>query len=151
MVLNWRRPERADHVRIVAVVDDWWGGRQMVAMLPRLFVDHFADTSYVIDGADGSLAGFIIAFPSPADDATVYVHFIGVDPALRVSGLGRELYARVAREARAAGRSRLSAITSPVNVTSLAFHEAIGFEIGPVVADYDGPDEDRVPMSLRLT
>jgi hypothetical protein len=33
----------------------------------------------------------------------------------------------------------------------LAFHEAIGFEIGPVVADYDGPDEDRVHMSLRLT
>lgn len=148
--LTWRRPERADHARIMAVVDAWWGGRAMAAMLPRLFVDHFAETSYVVDDADGHLAGFVIAFLSPTDAQTVYVHFIGVDPALRGSGLGRELYARVAREAKAAGRSRIAAVTSPVNTTSLAFHAALGFEIGPVVPDYDGPGEDRVPMTLTL-
>lgn len=132
------------------MVDDWWGGRAMAAMLPRLFIDHFAQTSYVVADADGRLAGFVIAFPSPTDVQTVYVHFIGVDPALRGSGLGRELYARVAREAKAAGRSRIAAVTSPVNTTSLAFHAALGFEIGPVVPDYDGPGEDRVPMTLTL-
>lgn len=150
IVLTWRRPEHADHARIVAVVDDWWGGRQMVAMLPALFIDHFAGTSYVVDDADGNLAAFIIAFDSQADDSTVYVHFIGVAPAYRGSGLGRELYGRVARDAKAAGRSRLKAVTSPVNASSLAFHEAIGFEIGSVVLDYDGPGEDRVPMSLPV-
>jgi L-amino acid N-acyltransferase YncA len=149
-VLNWRRPERSDHGRIVAVVDEWWGGRQMVAMLPRLFVDHFADMSYVVEDDDGRLVGFVIAFLSPTDAQTVYVHFIGVDPALRISGLGRELYTRVAREAKAAGRSRIAAVTSPVNTTSLAFHAALGFEIGPVVPDYDGPGEDRVPLSRTL-
>jgi L-amino acid N-acyltransferase YncA len=149
-VLNWRRPERSDHARIVAVVDEWWGGRQMVAMLPRLFVDHFADMSYVVEDDDGRLVGFVIAFLSPTDAQTVYVHFIGVDPALRISGLGRELYTRVAREAKAAGRSRIAAVTSPVNTTSLAFHAALGFEIGPVVPDYDGPGEDRVPLSRTL-
>ena len=149
-MLNWRRPERSDHARIVAVVDEWWGGRQMVAMLPRLFVDHFADMSYVVEDDDGRLVGFVIAFLSPTDAQTVYVHFIGVDPALRISGLGRELYTRVAREAKAAGRSRIAAVTSPVNTTSLAFHAALGFEIGPVVPDYDGPGEDRVPLSRTL-
>lgn len=148
--LTWRRPERSDYARIVEVVDAWWGGRAMADMLPRLFVDHFADTSYVVDDADGRLAGFVIAFLSPADPATVYVHFIGVDPALRGSGLGRELYERIADEAKAAGRSRLVAVTSPINTTSLAFHRAIGFVVGPVVADYDGPGEDRVPLSLTL-
>ena len=149
--LTWRRPERADHARIIAVVDSWWGGRAMAAMLPRLFVDHFAETSYVVDDADGRLAGFVIAFMSPDDSATVYVHVIGVDPALRGSGLGRELYARVAGEAKAAGRTRLAAVTSPINTTSLAFHKAVGFDIGPVVPDYDGPGEDRVPMNLLLS
>ena len=148
--LTWRRPDRADHARIIAVVDAWWGGRAMAAMLPRLFVDHFADTSYVVDDDEGQLAGFVIAFMSPADAATVYIHFIGVNPALRGAGLGRALYARVAREAKAAGRSRIAAVTSPVNTTSLAFHAALGFEIGPVVPDYDGPGEDRVPMTLTL-
>jgi len=149
-VLTWRRPDPSDHARIVAVVDDWWGGRAMAAMLPRLFIDHFAQTSYVVEDADGRLAGFAVAFLSPDDVQTVYVHFIGVDPALRGSGLGRELYARVAREAKAAGRSRIAAVTSPVNTTSLAFHAALGFEIGPVVPDYDGPGEDRVPMTWTL-
>ena len=148
--LTWRRPERADHARIIEVVDAWWGGRAMADMLPRLFVDHFAETSYVVDDADGRLAGFVIAFLSPADPATVYVHFIGVDPALRSSGLGRELYQRIADEAKAAGRSRLAAVTSPINTVSLAFHRAVGFDIGSVVPDYDGPGEDRVPMSLSL-
>lgn len=52
--LTWRRPERADHARIIAVVDSWWGGR-----------------------------------------------------------------------AKAAGRTRLAAVTSPINTTSLAFHKAV--------------------------
>ena len=59
--LIWRHPDRADHARIIAVVDSWWGGRAMAAMLPRLFVDHFAETSYVVEDADGHLAGFVVA------------------------------------------------------------------------------------------
>lgn len=122
----------------------------MSSMLPRLYFDHFAGTSYVVDDAEGRLAGFAIAFVSPADSATVYVHFLGVDPLRRGSGLGRELYSRIAHEAVDAGRTRLSAVTSPVNAASLAFHKSLGFHIGPVVPDYDGPGEDRVPLSLDL-
>jgi hypothetical protein len=26
---------------VIAVIDEWWGGRPMAGMLPRLFFDHF--------------------------------------------------------------------------------------------------------------
>ena len=148
--LTFRHPDAEDYARIVGVLDSWWGGRSMTAMVPRLFIDHFAGTSYVVDDEEGALVGFIIAFASPADPETTYIHFIGVDPDSRGSGLGRELYERVARDARGAGRRRLAAVTSSGNTSSQAFHAALGFELGPVVADYDGPGEDRVPLSLHL-
>ena len=47
-------------------------------------------------------------------------------------------------------QDRQAAVTSSGNTSSQAFHAALGFELGPVVADYDGPGEDRVPLSLHL-
>lgn len=41
-----RPAEPSDYDRIVAVIDDWWG-RPVRAVLPRLFLDHFAGTSLV--------------------------------------------------------------------------------------------------------
>lgn len=148
--LRWRRPEPGDHGRIMAVIDDWWGGRSMRAMVPRLFLDHFRGTSYIVEDSTGDLVAFLIAFDSPEDVATTYVHFIGVDPARRGMGLGRTIYARVAAEARGRGRRRLAAVTSPVNVDSQAFHRSVGFEVGEPIEDYDGPGEDRVPLTLPL-
>ena len=81
------RPARPDdHARIMAVIDDWWGGRPMTDMLPRLFLDHFASTSLVADGAAGELAGFLVGFVSPDVSGTAYVHFVGVAPEHRRDG-----------------------------------------------------------------
>ena len=44
----------------------------------------------------------------------------------------------------------MSCVTSPANTGSLAFHEAIGFELGPPQAGYDGPGEDRVVLTRSL-
>ena len=41
-------------------------------------------------------------------------------------------------------------VTSPVNEESVAFHEALGFEVERVAQDYDGPGEDRVLFAKRL-
>ncbi len=41
-------------------------------------------------------------------------------------------------------------VTSPVNERSVAFHEALGFEVDRVAEDYDGPGEDRVLLVKRL-
>lgn len=42
-------------------------------------------------------------------------------------------------------------VTSPANERSVAFHEAMGFELDRVVPDYDGPGEDRMLLVKRLT
>jgi hypothetical protein len=31
---------------VISVIDQWWGGRQMADKLPRLFREHFTDTSF---------------------------------------------------------------------------------------------------------
>jgi predicted GNAT superfamily acetyltransferase len=138
-----------DHARVIAVLDEWWGGRRMTDMLPKLFFVHFRDTSFVAE-RDGELAGFLVGFLSQSEPEAAYVHFAGVSPAERGSGLGRELYERFYAVARAAGRTRVSCVTSTANAGSVAFHEAIGFEPSPPQIGYDGPGEDRVVLTRSL-
>ena len=145
-----RHAEPADHARVVAVVDDWWGGRSMAAMLPRLFFVHFRPTSFVLE-QDGRLAGFLCGFVSQTDPTQAYVHFVGVDPALRGRGAGRLLYDRFFATVRELGCTSVSAVTSPMNRASVAFHTAIGFTaIEGGGEAYDGPGEDRVRLVFRL-
>ena len=69
-----------DHPRIVGVMKDWWGGRDLRGMLPRLFLEHFTNTSFVVEN-DRALIGFLIGFLSPARPREGYIHFVGVHPA----------------------------------------------------------------------
>ena len=101
MAVTIRHVQPSDYGRVIQHVNEWWGGREMAPMLPRLFFIHFESTSFVADREDGTLAGFLIGFLSQTDDETAYVHFIGVAPAERGSGLGRELYERFFDAARA--------------------------------------------------
>jgi ribosomal protein S18 acetylase RimI-like enzyme len=136
-----RHAEPSDYARVIAVIDGWWGGRQMAAMLPKLFFVHFRDTSFVAEDEDG-LAGFLCGFRSQTFEEEAYVHFIGVDPDRRAHGLGRTLYERFF--AAVAPRSIVRAVTSPVNERSVAFHQALGFEIDRIDESYDGAGEPRV-------
>ena len=145
-----RPPTAADHAAVIPHLDAWWGGRHMAPMLPRLFFVHFPDTSVVAeDPATGGVAGFLVGFHSRADDATAYIHFVGVAPDRRGQGLGRTLYRWSFERAREAGRDAVVCVTSPVNEGSLAFHRALGFD-GTVVEGYDGPGEDRVVLTRPL-
>jgi ribosomal protein S18 acetylase RimI-like enzyme len=142
-----RNAEPADYGRVNEVIDEWWGGRQMAAMLPKLFFVHFRDTSFVAEEA-GALVGFLVGFRSQTFEDEAYVHFVGVDPGLRGSGLGRRLYERFF--AAVAPRSIVRAVTSPVNERSVAFHRALGFEAERVDESYDGRGEARVVLVKRL-
>ncbi len=142
-----RHAEPSDYGRVVAVVDEWWGGRPMAAMLPKLFFVHFRDTSFVAEEG-GELAGFLCGFRSQTFDDEAYVHFVGVSPARRAAGLGRALYERFFEAVRP--RTVVRAVTSPVNERSVAFHRAIGFEVERVDDDYDGAGESRVLLVRRL-
>jgi predicted GNAT superfamily acetyltransferase len=151
MAVAIRHVQPSDYGRVIQHVNEWWGGREMAPMLPRLFFIHFESTSFVADRDDGTLAGFLIGFLSQTDAETAYVHFVGVAPAERGSGLGRELYERFFDAARASGRSVVRCVTSPENTASLAFHDALGFEREGVVDDYDGAGSSRVLLARRLT
>jgi len=146
------RPLRpSDHAAVIAVIDDWWGGRRMADMLPRLFFEHFTDTSFAAERA-GELAGFLVGFLSQSRPAEAYVHFVGVHPGGRGLGLGRRLYEAFFDAVSARGRTVVRAVTAPVNTGSIAFHRRMGFEVEPgagdgdlpVAAGYDGPGQDRV-------
>ena len=142
-----RHAEPRDYATVNAVIDEWWGGRTMAAMLPKLFFVHFRDTSFVAEGDDG-LAGFLCGFRSQTFEDEAYIHFVGVDPAARAHGLGRALYERFF--AAVAPRTVVRAVTAPVNERSVAFHRALGFEVERIDEDYDGRGESRVLLVKRL-
>jgi ribosomal protein S18 acetylase RimI-like enzyme len=147
--VNIRHAEPEDHARVAAVIDEWWGGRQMRDMLPRLFFTHFRDTSFVAE-EDGALAGFLCGFLSQTYPDQAYVHFVGVSPDRRGAGLARELYERFFAAARDAGRTSVHCVTSPANTASIAFHQRLGFEIEGEQENYDGAGESRVFLAKAL-
>ncbi|MEV0704026.1 GNAT family N-acetyltransferase [Saccharopolyspora sp. NPDC050389] len=154
-----RQAEERDHQRIVAAIESWWtdsrspaAARELSLLVPRLFLQHFSGTSFIAE-QDGRMAGFLIGFLSADRAEDAYVHFVGVDPALRRSGLARRLYAKFFDAAASAGRRRVHCVTSPANSGSIAFHQRMGFELVPgdteadgvpVHRDYDGRGHDRV-------
>jgi ribosomal protein S18 acetylase RimI-like enzyme len=147
-----------DYIPLIAVVDAWWGGRAVAAMLPKLFFVHFHQTSFVAED-HGERIGFVVGFLSPALPDEAYIHFVGVNPDYRGRGVGRELYERFFQMARRANRSRVRCVTSSLNAASIAFHRAMGFAIEgiddgsawfPIHYGYDGPGEDRVLFRKEL-
>jgi predicted GNAT superfamily acetyltransferase len=147
-IIRLRPAEPSDYDRIVPVMDGWWG-RSVHGGLPRLFLDHFAHTSLIAEW-DGDLAGFLVGFLSPSQPDVAYIHFVGVSPDHRGSGLARRLYMSFFDLARAGGRTVVRAITSPQNEASIAFHQAVGFTVTGPVTDYDGPGTDRVRFERSL-
>jgi ribosomal protein S18 acetylase RimI-like enzyme len=145
-----RHAQPSDYGRVIQHLNAWWGDREMAPMLPKLFFLHFEGTSFVAERDDGTIAGFVCGFLSQTNDEEAYVHFVGVAPDQRGSGLGRQLYERFFETAHAQGRSVVRCVTSTTNHDSIAFHQALGFEIDRVAKDYDGPGEDRVLFVRRL-
>lgn len=146
-----RHAQPSDYGRVIQHVNAWWDGREMAPMLPQLFFVHFEGTSFVAEAEDGTLAGFIVGFLSQTDPREAYVHFVGVSPEARGTGLGRALYERFFAAASDDGRTLVRCVTSPVNESSVAFHRALGFDVDRVAKDYDGPGEDRVLLLKRLS
>lgn len=144
------RPE--DHADVVAVIKDWWGGRDLAYALPRLFFDHFNNSSFVARHQE-NLVGFLIGFLSQSKTDQGYIHFAGVHPDYRHIGLASHLFHRFFEVCRAHGRHIVTSCTSPVNTGSVAFHTRLGFDILPgdaridgidITRDYNRPDDPKV-------
>ncbi|WP_395245382.1 GNAT family N-acetyltransferase [Agromyces sp. MMS24-K17] len=156
-----RRPVPADHLAVITAIPGWWGvpaTSHLPMVLSRLFFQHFADTSFLVEDDAGDLAAFLVGFHSASQPGVAYIHFVGVRPDLRAHGLARTLYEAFFAESRAAGCDRVDAITGPPNRRSQAFHEAMGFtasgdaDVDGVRAwlDYDGPGQHRVAFTRPL-
>lgn len=154
-----RELTEADYEPIIAVLDEWWGGRRMADMLPRLFFTHFRNTSHAAIAADGTLTGFLVGFRSATLPHVAYIHFVGVSPDHRKMNIGAVLYRTFFDQMAALGCTEVHAVTSPVNSTSIKFHHAQGFESHgsaknadgvAYIPDYDGPGEDRVKFTRTL-
>ena len=148
----------ADYERVTAVVDEWWGGRPMRSLLPRLFFEHFNPTSFAV-GEANELQAFLIGFVSQSDQSIAYIHFVGVSPSSRTLGLGRTLYGHFFQVVQALGCNEVRCITSPVNTGSIEFHRRMGFvllpgsgEVGgvPVMLDHDGEGQHRVQFQKMI-
>ncbi|MCT0207576.1 GNAT family N-acetyltransferase [Synechococcus sp. CS-1332] len=153
-----RHVEPDDYQPIISVVDEWWGGRPMAEMLPKLFFVHFRSTSFTAV-VDGQVVAFLIGFVSQTYPDQAYVHFLGVHPARRGEGLGRLLYERFFARAASLGCRTVHCVTAPVNRNSIAFHRRMGFSLlesdfkidgVPVAVGYDGEAEDRVIFTKNL-
>jgi ribosomal protein S18 acetylase RimI-like enzyme len=83
-----RSVKGSDYYVISPLINEWWGGRQMSDMLPKLFFDHFKNTSFIAE-KDGKIVGFLIGFLSQTYPEEAYIHFVGVHPDYRKSGIGR--------------------------------------------------------------
>lgn len=137
MPLDVRHGRAQDHGAVMQVIDAWWGGRAMAPLLPRLFFEHFADTCFVAEDAQG-IAGFLCGFLSQSRTGESYIHFVGVRPDLRGGGLGRALYERFFAAAQSAGAATVHCVTSIVNRPSVAFHRQMGFTLVPGDREVDG-------------
>lgn len=158
-MITLRAASEADHPTLVHSVQAWWGdsrspeaARELALLLPRLFLQHFSATSLIAE-SDGAVAGFLVGFHSADHPTVAYIHFVGVDPQHRATGVARHMYDSFFEAAVAAGRRTVRAVTSPGNHGSISFHRALGFRLEPgdtlvgdvpVHSDYDGPGQDRV-------
>lgn len=158
---RFRRPLEADHAFLVGQVDDWWGGRKLHQLLPRLWLQHFTGTSWVVEDAGGTPIGFLVGFISPDHPDQAYIHMVATNPSHRGAGLGRALYERFFTDVRARGAHQVAAVTWPGNRVSVGFHQAMGFLPAdgpgtqrlygtPAYPDYDAEGDDRVVFSREL-
>ncbi|RBP04427.1 GNAT family N-acetyltransferase [Rossellomorea aquimaris] len=147
-----RNVRSSDYGVISPLINEWWGGRQMSDMLPKLFFVHFKDTSFIAEH-DGEIVGFLIGFLSQSDENSAYIHFVGVNPEYRKRQIGKRLYEEFFMSVQMHNRGVVRAVTSPVNKGSIAYHTKMGFEVEQgdkdvdgvsVFSNYDGLNQDRI-------
>jgi ribosomal protein S18 acetylase RimI-like enzyme len=156
--MNIRHLEERDYPPIITVVDEWWGGRHMADMLPKLFFIHFRDTSLAVE-EQGQIIAFLVGFISQTFPDQAYIHFVGIHPEFRKRGLGRQLYERFFGAVRERRCTVVRCVTSPVNAGSLRFHMRLGFTVEgvtgqyrgtPCTLDYDGKENHRILFVKQL-
>jgi ribosomal protein S18 acetylase RimI-like enzyme len=159
--IRLRHPTEADHPRIAAVLDQWFGGRRVWPIAGRAWFRHFSGTSWLAEDEDGTVRGFLIGFRSPGIAEIAVIHLVAVDPGRRRRGIARAMVDVFAVDAAASGASRLEAVAWPDEPLAIAFFRGLGFEPEegpgtqrlygvPAFADYEAKGEDRAVLVRSL-
>ncbi|MBI2763695.1 MAG: GNAT family N-acetyltransferase [Chloroflexi bacterium] len=171
--IRLRRPRETDYPVIAISVDDWWDGKVVQGLLPRLWFRHFAGTSWIVEPDDGRPdsrpdgrpgnrpTGFLVGFRSVADPTLGVIQAVGVNPNQRRRGIGRMLVEAFLSDARTTGIQAVETVIWPGNRRALPFLAACGFEPDPdgqprlihgvpAIAGYDFGTEDRARFRKSL-
>lgn len=163
--IRLRRPLEDDYAGITRMVDDWWDGKVVQGLLPRLWFRHFAGTSWIAENVDEQgrhrLAGFLVGFVSQHVPGVGVIQAVGVDPNYRRSGIGTALVERYFVDAREASATVVETVFWPGNRRGLLFLAALGFRADPgiearpiygvpAIEGYDFGTEDRARFTRRL-
>jgi ribosomal protein S18 acetylase RimI-like enzyme len=153
-----RNGRPSDHEKVISIMPDWWDGRDLTSMLPKVFFIHFHNTIYCAE-LKNEFVGFLVGFFSQTDEQVGYIHFVGVHPGYRKTGIGRLLYQKFYDACKINNRSIVKSCTSPINKLSINFHKRIGFEIEsgdgiiddvPVTLNYLGKNNPKVLFRKEL-
>ena len=132
-----RNAKPSDYSRVIQIMPEWWGGRDLSSSVLKVFFIHFCNTTFIAQKGN-ELVGFLVGFLSQTDSKEGYIHFVGVHPDMRKIGLGRNLYQKFFEVCLLHSRSIVRSCTSPVNKLSIGFHQHIGFTIEPGDSEVDG-------------
>ena len=146
--LKVTRATPADFHEIVRDIDDFWGSDRTLALHNAMYVNELGDTSYAIrDG--GRLLAYLFGVIAEGKKVA-YVALVGVRTAYRRQGLGERLYELFQEYARGRGCTKLTAVTTPSNAGSIAFHTGrIGMRC-TIVKDYAGAGADRAVFEKEI-
>lgn len=144
-----RAMTKTDFDALRAVVDAWWGGRAMQALLHPVYLYQFGNMAFVAE-RDGILAGFVVGFVSQTRRDEAYIHLVGTSPDFRKQGVARILYEHFFSQAQAENCRQVKAITSSANQVSIDFHQHMGFQLS-LEKNYSGPGQDRVVFVRTLS
>ena len=136
-IIKIRTGRPSDHKNVISVMPEWWDGRDLTSMLPKVFFIHFHNTIFIAE-VGNELVGFLVGFLSQSEDNVGYIHFVGVHPNCCKAGIGRRLYERFYDICKANARSTIKSCTSPINKLSIDFHLRMGFIIESGDGTVDG-------------
>ncbi len=154
-----RNARPSDHEKVISVMPEWWGGRDLSSSVLKVFFIHFSDTTYIAE-INHELVGFLVGFMSQSEQNVGYIHFAGVHPGFRKAGIGRLLCEKFYEACRKNNRFVVKSCTSPINKPSIVFHQKMGCVIEPgdgmidgitVTLSYLGKNNPKVLFRKELT
>src|SRR5271166_741695 len=139
-----------DYNQILEELQDFWDGRDTRALHHPMLINEFGNSAFVIR-VGAKVIAYLFGFVSQVEPVG-YVHLIAVRTSARRQCLGKELFRHFVEFARQHGCRHVKAITTPSNLTSIAFHKSVGMELLgesnnagiPTIQDYAGFNEPRV-------